>query len=368
MATDLPDRLDLAWELRLVSYTYREEFGCAPAGVWHAPGTITLLADGPAQLTVPARWGAIVAAGPRADGIIEPIRMNRPDERLRLTVGEAAAGAGPSWAGPGLRSAREGASLLINTDLPEGSGVGAALATQSAIGLALRGLADPEDLGAEDLGARDLGAEDLGGGDLGAGDLGAGDLGAGDLGGGDLGGGDLGAGDLGAGDLSGGDLSAGDVVPGEPGDAESGEGAGTARLGGRRLPFNLAAAGLRLMVIDTRVRRFPQPPIVEHAPVEAAAAALEAGAFGELGPMLTAAHAAQACDDVQELAVSAALGAGALGARMIVDGPGRPVCALVPAQRLADVRIGVAEAFVRRQLRTPRFLTVSAAQGPRRAA
>src|SRR5487761_614058 len=155
MATDLPDRLDLAWELRLGADTYREEFGCAPAGVWHAPGTITLLADGPTQLTVSARWGAIVAAGPRADGIIEPIRMNRPDERLRLTVGEAAAGAGPSWAGPGLRSAREGASLLINTDLPEGSGVGAALATQSAIGLALRGLADPEDLGAEDLGARD---------------------------------------------------------------------------------------------------------------------------------------------------------------------------------------------------------------------
>lgn len=298
MEADLPDRLDLAPELRLVSYTYREEFGCAPAGVWHAPGTITLLADGPAQLTVPARWGAIVAAGPRPDGVLELIRMNRPDEPLRLTVGEAAAGAGPSWAGPGLRSARDGASLLINTDLPEGSGVGAALATQAAIGLALRGLAD--------------------------------------------------------------------VVEAE-GEA-SREAAGMARLSGRRLPFGLAAAGLRLMVIDTRVRAFPQPAIVEHAPVEAAAAALEAGAFGELGPMLTAAHAAQACDEVQELAVSAALGAGALGARMIVDGPGRPVCALVPAHRLVDVRIEVAEAFARRQLRSPRFLTVSAAQGPRRAA
>jgi galactokinase len=141
-----------------------------------------------------------------------------------------------------------------------------------------------------------------------------------------------------------------------------------AQLGDRRLPFGLTAAGLRLMVIDTRVRSFPQPAIVEHAPVEAAAAALEAGAFGELGPMLTAAHAAQGCDDVQEFAVSAALGAGALGARMIVDGPGRPVCALVPAHRLVDVRIGVAEAFAGRQLLTPRFLTVSAAQGPRRAA
>jgi galactokinase len=333
MATDLPDRLDLAWELRLVSYTYREEFGCAPTGVWHAPGTITLLADGPAQLTVPARWGAIVAAGPRSDGIIEPIRMNRPDERLRLTVEEAAGGSGPAWAGPGLRSVRDGASLLINTDLPEGSGVGAALATQAAIGLALRGLTEPG-----------LAEPGLAGG--------------GTAGGGLTGGGLTEPGDLGAGD-------AGAV---EPEGTASGEAAGMARLGDRRLPFGLAAAGLRLMVIDTRVRGFPQPAIVEHAPVEAAAAALEAGAFGELGPMLTAAHAAQACDNVQELAVSAALGAGALGARMIVDGPGRPVCALVPAHRLVDVRIGVAEAFAGRHLLTPRFLTVSAAQGPRRAA
>jgi galactokinase len=117
-----------------------------------------------------------------------------------------------------------------------------------------------------------------------------------------------------------------------------------------------------------RARAFAQPPIVEHAPVEAAAAALAAGAFGALGPMLTVAHAAQACHEAQDLAVSAALGAGALGARMIVDGPGRPVCALLPAERLADVRIEAAGAFTRRRLRSPRFLTVSPAHGPRRAA
>jgi galactokinase len=141
-----------------------------------------------------------------------------------------------------------------------------------------------------------------------------------------------------------------------------------ALLGGRRLPFDLDRAGLRLMVIDTRVRGAAQPAIAEHAPLADAAAALEAGAIEALGPMLTEAHAAMACDDAQQIAVSAALDAGALGARMIGDGPGRPACALLPAPRLADVWAAVAQAFARRQLRAPRFLTVSPAGGPRRAA
>jgi galactokinase len=307
MGADLADRLGLAPELRLVAYAYREIFGRSPLGVWHVPGTVTLLADGELRLTVAARWGAIVAAEPRCDSVVEPIRMNRPDERVRLTVEEAAAGAGPSWARAGLRSAREGATLLINTDLPDGSGMGAAAATQAAIGLALH-----------DLPALRNQAERQG--------------------------------------------------PERSGEVPGSDQAATILLGDRRLPFDLTTAGLRLIVIDTRVRSVPQPSIVERAPMEAAAAALDADAFEALGPMLTAAHAALACDEVQEIAVAAALDAGALGARMIVDGPGRPVCALLEAQRLADVRIGVGRAFARRHLRAPRFLTVSPVGGPRCAA
>jgi galactokinase len=321
MRTDLADRLDAAPELRLVSYIYREEFGHSPSGVWQAPGSVTLLADGQLRLTVAARWGAIVAAGPRSDGLIELIRMNRPDERVRLTVAEAAAGTGPPWARAGLRSARQGATLLVNTDLPEGSGTGATEATQTAIGMALRDLAAtgpaPDGQPPEDRGQGSDGQAE---------------------------------------------------APGGPGNGGSNSQAPAALLGGRRLPFDLDGAGLRLMVIDTRVRGAAQPAIAEHAPLAAAAAALEAGAIEALGPMLTEAHAAMACDDAQQIAVSAALDAGALGARMIVDGPGRPACALLPAPRLADVWAAVAQAFASRQLRAPRFLTVSPADGPRRAA
>jgi galactokinase len=322
MGTDLADRLGAAPELRLASYTYRELFGHPPAGVWHAPGTVTLLADGPLRLTVAARWGAIVAAAPRGDGVIEAIRMNRPDERVLLTLAEAAAGAGPSWAGTALRGARAGATLLVNTDLPDGSGLGAAAATETAIGLAL------EDLVLEDLALADLALEDT----------------------------------AAAGDRAGAAGAAGPV----------GHRPGRALLGDRGLPFDLSAAGLRLMVIDTRVRDLPQPPIVEHAPVREAAAALEAGSFEALGPMLTAAHAAlaaavPAADDVQRIAVSAALDGGALGARMLVDGPGRPACALLRATLLTDVRRAIVAAFSVRRLRIPRLLTVEPAAGPRRA-
>jgi galactokinase len=326
METDLADHPGAAPELRLVAYTYRELFGHPPHGVWHAPGTVTLLADGPLRLTVAARWGAAVAAGPRGDGLIEAIRMSRPDERVTLTLAEAAAGAGPSWAGTALRRARAGATLLVSTDLPDGSGLGAAAATQTAIALALRDL-DPRDL-----------------------------------------------------DLSGLTSDAGAT-------AGSGHRAGYALLGDRPLPFDLDAANLRLMVIDTRVRDVPQHPVTEHAPVWEAAAVLEAGRADALGPMLTAANNALAAaqgatlsatppagpstetgaGEAQQIAVSAALDAGALGARMLVDGPGRPACALLRAPLLTDVRRAIVAAFSARGLRIPRLLTVAPAAGPRRA-
>ena len=65
MNADLAEHLVLAPDLRLTSYAYREMVGHPPAVVWKAPGTVTLLADGPLRLTVAAQWGAIAAAGPR---------------------------------------------------------------------------------------------------------------------------------------------------------------------------------------------------------------------------------------------------------------------------------------------------------------
>jgi hypothetical protein len=289
MAVDLAGRLDLAPEVRMVSAAYREEFDGPPTVVWQVPGTVTLLADGPLQLTVSAPWGAIAAAGPRDGDFIELARMERPGEKARLPDSDAGTGARPAWSRTGFGSTSTGVALLTRTELPEGTGLGAAAATETAIRLCLRGEAP--------------------------------------------------------------------VWPRTSGPH--------AMAGSRRLPFDLAAAGLRLMVIDTRVRGTPQRAAVEHAPVQATADAIKAGALTALGPALTGAHNGLACDHVQQIAVSAALSAGALGARAIIDGPGRPVCALVPVGQLTDVRGGVRAAFARSLLRLPRFLTFSPADGPR---
>ena len=320
MPADLAGRLDLTPDVRMTSYTYSEVFGSVPAVVWQVPGTVTLLANGPVRLTVAARWGAIAAAGPRSDNVLELLRMEAPGERARLTLADAAAGGGPSWAGAGPRSARTGATLLISISPPAGCGLGTAAAASTAVALCLRDVAI-------------TGHHET-----------------------------------------------------EPAQS-SGGGGPHALLGGKRFPFDLEAAGLRLAVIDTRVRRAPRPAIAEQTPAEAIEAALNAGDLAALGPMLTAAHQTLAhgepahdelvhdelhcddalrCDDEQEIAVSTAIAAGALGARAIIDGPGRPVCALLPADRLTAVRAALRAEFRRRDLPIPRLLTISPAGGPRR--
>jgi galactokinase len=317
MLTDLAGRLDLAPQLRMASFAYREVVGHPPFVVWQVPGAITLLADGLRRLTVAAPWGAIAAAGPRQGDAVELIWMERPEERTRLTIARVVAvleGRGPSpapwapwapwaawvpWGVAGLRLARAGATVLVSIGPPVGSGLGAATAAEIAVTLCMEDMAAP------------------------------------------------------------GERVLADAVPASPGPH--------ALLGSMRVPFDLDAAGLRLAVIDTRVRGVPLQPIAERAPLEAAAAALDTGDIKALGPLLTAAHQAQTCDDAQDIAVSAALAAGALGARAITDGPGRPVCALLPASRVPGLRAGLAAEFTRRGLRVPRLITVSPVDGPRRA-
>jgi galactokinase len=297
MTADMAWQIGLAPELRLTFAGYYEEFGCPPAAVWRVPGIVTLLASGPARLTVAVPWGAIAAAGPGEDGVLELIRMERPGERDRVPIADAdtdtAAVRGPAWMGGGLAAAREGTRLLVRSDLPDGVGAGAAAAVKAAIRLCLD-----------------------------------------------------------------------DRAAGGGGAAHA---RGCAVLGARRLPCELASAGLRLMLIDTRVRRDDQSPPAEDSPVAAAAAAATAGNFALLGALLTAAHQAQPRDDVQHVAVSGALRAGALGARAITDGQGRPVCALVPVEKVADVRASVCDEFARGGHRPPRFLTFTPAAGPDRA-
>jgi galactokinase len=80
---------------------------------------------------------------------------------------------------------------------------------------------------------------------------------------------------------------------------------------------------------------------------------LKAGRIREIGPLLTASHASMRDDfeitvDQVDVAVEAALGAGAYGARMTGGGFGGCVVALVDADRATGTAEAVAAAYAER--------------------
>lgn len=104
--------------------------------------------------------------------------------------------------------------------------------------------------------------------------------------------------------------------------------------------------GQRLLVVDTRIRRGePQ----EECPFEQD--------FPDLGAALTAHHRAQNPDPEQDAVVRAALEAGARGASMLVDPPGRPAVALVDADLVPAVKKAITKAVEI----PPRYLTITPA-------
>ncbi|WP_067458418.1 hypothetical protein [Actinomadura macra] len=120
--------------------------------------------------------------------------------------------------------------------------------------------------------------------------------------------------------------------------------------GGEHLPCDLAAAGLRLLIIALAAGRVPPP--LQVAP-EHAAAALRAARPADLGPLLTEAH--QHGDQVSDLAVKTALAAGALGGRAL----GTCVVALAPASAIPRIRAEVTTGLTPHLPRPPRYLTAA---------
>ncbi|MFI2260756.1 galactokinase [Streptomyces tubercidicus] len=190
----------------------------------------------------------------------------------------------------------------------------------------------------------------------------------------------------------------------------------------RQVPFDLAAEGLRLLVVDTRVQHelgdgayaerragcergaralgvralrdvpyahLPEAlaglagdPVVqalvrhivtENHRVEEVMACLDAGRTRALGPLLTAGHASLrddfkiSCREL-DLAVDTAQAAGALGARMTGGGFGGSAIVLVEEADAAAVGTAVTEAFAAAGHATPRIFEAVASAGAHRVA
>ncbi|MFG1776279.1 galactokinase [Micromonospora sp. NPDC049048] len=122
---------------------------------------------------------------------------------------------------------------------------------------------------------------------------------------------------------------------------------------------------------DQETRRRVRHVVTENQRVLDTVALLRAGRVREIGPLLTASHASMR-DDFEitvpevDTAVEAALAAGALGARMTGGGFGGCVLALVDAERADAVAAAVTAAYAERGFAAPGHVTVRPAPGATR--
>ena len=120
--------------------------------------------------------------------------------------------------------------------------------------------------------------------------------------------------------------------------------------------------------LDEETFRRVRHVVTENARVKATVAALEAGAMKTVGRHLTASHRSMR-DDYEittpalDLAVEAALSAGALGARMTGGGFGGSTITLIDARRVPALRAAIGDAFTAARLTPPRIATVTPSAG-----
>jgi galactokinase len=348
-------------------------YGQPPEVAWRAPGRVNLIGehtDYNAGLVLPFALGKsvlAVAAG-RDDGMLALCSRQAPgqDAAIRLdrlepgsVSGWAAYPAGVAWVlrsvvgqlGGRLGGRLGGASLAIDSDLTPGAGLASSAALECAVAAALAELAGLRLTGPELAALARRAENDFVGVPCGIMDQSASML-----------------------------CQAGHALLL---DCRTGEHAA--------VPLDPSAAGLQLMIIDTGVRhelaggqyavrrrqcqaaaallgvsslrevtetagldaladpllkRRARHVVTENHRVEQTVRLLRAGRLAECGPLLSRSHLSLR-DDFEvswpeaDIAVDAALAAGALGARMTGGGFGGCVLALLPADRVAAITVGV---------------------------
>jgi galactokinase len=369
---------------------FAERFGGQPDGVWLAPGRANLIGEhtdynGGFALPFAISAGICVAAAARNDGIIALSSRQHGGAVVEVPLDGLAPGtpdgwpaypAGVAWSLRGAGYRVGGASLAIDADLPAGAGLSSSAAIECAAGLAFAGLYGL-DLARDELAVLARRAEnDFVGAPTGLMDQLAVLFGL-------------------AGHALLLDCLAGTHVP---------------------VPLDAAAAGLVLLIIDTRakheltdggygarrraceeaaralgvaclrdvtdvdvldaladpvLRRRARHVVTEDQRVLAAVDLLRAGELPEVGVLLSASHASLR-DDFEvswpqaNATVEVAVPAGALGARMMGGGFGGSVIALAPASLVADVTSAVRARFAARGWPPPVVTATQPAQGAHR--
>ncbi|MCT2980699.1 galactokinase [Propionibacterium freudenreichii] len=374
---------------------FEQIFGHAPTGVWAAPGRVNLIGEhtdynGGLCLPIALPQRTYAAAGPRDDDIVRVASLDF-DEQAEVSLDDVAPGvpggwlgyvAGTIWALREQGFAVHGLDLATTSDVPIGAGLSSSAAIEGAAGGAASGLFN---LGLLDSDASRVTLVD------------ACRRAENHIVGAPTGGLDQ--------------TASLRCLPRHALLIDFGH---DARV--RQIPFDVAAHGLRLLVIDTRakhalvdgqyaarranceqaarelgvdllgritpeqlpdalsrlsdqtLRRRVRHVVTEIARTRQCCDALEHGNFQQVGELFNQSHASLR-DDYEvsspelDLAVAAARGAGALGARMTGGGFGGSAIALVPVTALDAVKRAVADAYLARGW-TPAHVFAVHAAGP----
>jgi galactokinase len=354
-------------------------FGGRPEGVWRAPGRANLIGEHTDYnqgwvLPFALHLGVTVAASRRDDGVLAIASRQAPGPPVALPLAALVPGAATGWAAYpagvawALRGAGHGlaggASLAIDSDLPQGAGLSSSAALECATALALAGLYRL-DLPRPELATLAWRAEnDFVGVPSGIMDQSASLL--------------CRAGQALLLDCRSGATTDVPLDPARAGlelvivDTSARHALGDGRYAERRHECDRAAAVLGVSSLrevsspdaaaglaDPVLRRRARHVITENRRVEETVALLNGGDLAGVGEVLRASHASLR-DDFEvswpeaDVAVDAAADAGALGARMMGGGFGGSALALVPAGQRA-VSAAITAEFARRGWPPPAF-------------
>ncbi|WP_436776671.1 hypothetical protein [Yinghuangia sp. YIM S09857] len=340
----LMDQRDAEPVLRVVPYTFAQVFGYAPAGVWTAPYALRLAGvPGRGGIVAAVGWQVVVAAAPRTDGRLRAGSLNRPGDAVEVEARRSGDRQVPPWAAPlveavhalaGIAPPDAGLDLILHADLPEAAGLAPSAPLTCAAALAWTSFHGPQlPVAALDALLRN--------------------------------------------------------VVGAPDDTADAEALRSAVLYGRdnralivgpvgptgELPLDLAAAGLRVMLVIPRDRAVPQTGMAsvveslrgardETERAQRMEAYLRDRELPRALSLLTASHLSRVPGygtgwAAADATVDAVKLAGAVGARLAGGVGSAAVAAFVPASLLSGVRAAAVSTFRERGRLTPRFLTAA---------
>jgi galactokinase len=359
--------------------------GRSPAGVWSAPGRVNLIGEHTdyndgfvLPFALPHRTA--VAAAPRSDDMLTVATLHDrggAEQATPIRIADLVPGQVPGWpaypAGVAWvlreQGVRGGADLVIAGDVPAGAGLSSSHSLECATALALLGMAGAEPSLSDIAKWIQQAENDFVGAPTGLLDQTASlccteahvlflDVRSGEA--------EQVAFDAGSQGL---EVL---VIDTKASHSHTESGYGDRRRGCERAAQLLGIPALRDIEpagLDAALAALPEElrPLVRHVVTEnervlRTVELLKDNRLAEVGPLLSASHTSLrddyrvSCDEL-DVAVDAAMAAGALGARMIGGGFGGSAIALVRTEVHADVANAVAAAYAARSFTAPRMFT-----------